>query len=48
MTDQGTHLSMMQLDTLLTILSLDIIIILYINRKEMDMLSLQTRFLEPY
>jgi hypothetical protein len=38
---------MMWLDTLLTILSLDIPILLFIIHKEMDKLSLQIRFLEP-
>jgi hypothetical protein len=39
---------MMWLDTLLTISSLDKPILLFIIHKEMDMLSLQIRFLEPY
>jgi len=39
---------MMQLETLLTISFLDIPILLFIIRKEMDRLSLQIRFLEPY
>jgi len=39
---------MMQSDTLLTILFLDILILLFIINKEMDRLNLQIRFLEPY
>jgi hypothetical protein len=39
---------MMQSNTLLTILFLNILYLLFIIHKEMDRLSLQTRFLEPY
>ncbi len=46
--NQGTHFIMMQLDTLLTILSSNIPVLLCIIYKEMDRLSLQTRFLETY
>jgi hypothetical protein len=35
-------------DTLLIILFLNILVMLFIICKEMDRLSLQTRFLEPY
>jgi len=34
MTNQGTPLSMMQLETLLTILSLDILVLLFIIHEE--------------
>jgi len=47
MTGEGTHFINDVINTLLTILSLDIPILLFIIHKEMDMLSLQTRFLEP-
>jgi hypothetical protein len=39
-------LSMMQLDTLLIILSLDILALLFIIHNEMDRLNVQTRFLD--
>jgi hypothetical protein len=39
---------MMLLDTLLIILFQNILVPLFIIHKEMDRLSLQTRFLEPY
>jgi hypothetical protein len=42
--DQVFILLMMQLDILLTILSLGILVLLCIIHKEMDRLSLQTRF----
>jgi hypothetical protein len=45
-TNQVTHLSMMGLDTLLTISFLDIPVLLFIIHKDMNRLSLQTRFLE--
>jgi hypothetical protein len=38
-TDHGIYFIMMQLNTLLTILSLDIPILLFIIHKEMDRLS---------
>jgi hypothetical protein len=46
-TGEGTHFINDVINTLLTILSLDIPILLFIIHKEMDRLSLQTRFLEP-
>ncbi len=39
---------MMRLNNLSTILSLNILILMFIIHKEMETLSLQIRFLEPY
>jgi lipoprotein signal peptidase len=47
-TDQSTHFIMMQSTTSLTILFKNIPFFIFIIHKEMDRLSLQTRFLEPY
>jgi lipoprotein signal peptidase len=47
-TNQGTLLSMMQSDTLLTTLSLYILVLLFIIHKEMDRLSLQINIFVPY
>jgi len=47
-TDQSTHFIMMQSTTSLTILFKNIPFFKFIIHKEMDRLSLQTRFLEPY